>query len=409
MALVTDLDLPFIEIFGDAFAADPHGAFAEARRQHWLARSEIGYHLLTFAGTEALLRDKRFRFGTELGLPPEGEARETLLARSRRNLLNLRGTEHTRLRRLVSKAFTPRAVEHHRSHVREVFDGLLDPVCERGRCEFVHDVTEPYPVMVICQVLGTPTEDWKRFSDWVEILFSRLGLDLDEESTVRVMRAQDELDGYLADLVDRRRSEGDSTAGGGDLLGALIAVEEDGDSLATAELVTLMENILSAGTDTTRNQLATAVALFAEHPDQLALLAEDQTLIEGAVEEVLRFAPVVAGTLRVATEPVEMDGVVFPEGTMVSPTMAAANRDPAVYPDPDRFDVTRAQPGPHLSFGGGAHFCLGAALARLELVEGFRGVVQRLPDLRPDGEVRWKSPVGIGGPSTLPIAFTAGG
>ena len=408
MTLVTELDLPFIGVFGDAFTSDPHAVFADARRRHWLARSEIGYHALTYDSTQALLRDKRFRFGAELGLPPEGEAREALLARSRRNLLNLKGADHTRLRRLVSRAFTPRAAERFRPHVRRVIDGLLDPVCARGRCEFVADVTEPYPVMVICEVLGTPAEDWKRFSVWVEILFSRLGLSLDDDSTALVLRTQLDLDAYLTDLVGRRRSQAERGDGGDDLLGELIAVEEDGDRLATADLVTLMDNILSAGTDTTRNQLATAVALFAAHPDQFALLEGDRSLLESAVEEVLRFAPVVAGTLRVATEEVEIDGVVFAEGTMVTPTMAAANRDPAVYPDPDRFDITRTQPQGHLSFGGGAHYCLGAALARLELVESFDAVVERLPGLRADGDVRWKSPVGIGGPEVLPIAFDAG-
>ncbi|MDQ3146046.1 MAG: cytochrome P450 [Actinomycetota bacterium] len=407
MALVTELDLPHIDIFGERFTADPHAAFRAARQQHWLARSEVGYHVLTYDASQALLRDKRFRFGAEQGLPAEGAAREALLERSRRNLLNLAGADHTRLRRLVTKAFTPRAVERMRPHVRRVIDGLLDPVCARGRCEFVHDVSEPYPVMVICEVLGTPIEDWRRFSDWVEILFSRLGLALDEESTVAVLTAQLELDRYLTELVERRRQAG-GNASGDDLLGELVAVEEDGDHLATAELVVLMDNILSAGTDTTRNELASAVALFAAHPDQLAHLAEDRSLLESAVEEVLRFAPVVAGTLRVATEEVEIDGVVFAEGTMVTPTMAAANRDPAVYPDPDRFDITRTQPQGHLSFGGGAHYCLGAALARLELVESFDAVVERLPGLRADGDVRWKSPVGIGGPEVLPIAFDAG-
>ena len=405
MVLVSELDLPFIEIFGDDFSADPHATFAEARRTHWLARSELGYHALTYSSTQALLRDKRLRFGAELGLPAEGAAREALLARSQRNLLNLRGADHTRLRRLVTKAFTPRAVERLRPHVRRQIDGLLDPVCQQGRCEFVHDVTEPYPIMVICEVLGTPTEDWKRFSVWVEILFSRLGLSLDDESTAQVLRAQEELDEYLTELVERRRATAADAPEADDLLGELMAVEEDGDHLDTTDLVTLMDNILSAGIDTTRNQLASAVALFAEHPDQFELLARDRSLLDGAVEEVLRFAPVVAGTLRIATEDIELDGVVFPEGTMVTPTMAAANRDPAVYPEPDRFDISRTPAEAHASFGGGAHYCLGAALARLELHESFDAVVERLPGLRTTGPVRWKSPVGIGGPEVLPVEF----
>ncbi|CAN5736641.1 cytochrome P450 [soil metagenome] len=410
---VGELNLPYLDVFGDDFTTSLAAQLAAAREQHWLAASDVGYLTLTYASTQAALRDKRFRFGAEQGLPPEGEAREALLARSRRNLLNLQGAEHSRLRRFVTKAFTPRAVEHQRHHVRRVIDGLLDPFCAQGGGDFVAEVTEPFPIMVICEVLGTPAEDWPRFSHWVEILFSRLGLNLDDEAAALVLRTQLELDAYLHALIERRRSE--SRAAGDDLLAGLIAVEEEGDRLQTDELVTLMDNILSAGTDTNRNQLATAVALFALHPDQFRRLVEDPSLAESAVEEVLRFSPVVAGTLRVATEEVVFDGdagplgpggVLFPEGTVVLPTMAAANRDPAVFDDPDRFDIARAQPQAPLSFGGGAHYCLGAALARLELVEAFRAVARRLPDLHLTGDVVWKSPVGIGGPAVLPVACT---
>lgn len=406
MTPVAELDLPFLDVFSDAFTADPFTPLHAAREQHWLARSDVGVHTLTYEATQALLRDKRFRFGAEQGLPPEGEAREVLLERARRNLLNLEGEEHTRLRRLVSKAFTPRAVERQRTHVRRVIDTLLDPFCERGRGELVAEVTEPYPVMVICEVLGTPVEDWKLFSEWVEILFSRLGLNLDDDAAHLALRTQDDLDAYLLDLIDRRRWAGDEDRG--DLLGELMAVEEQGDRLTAQELITLVQNILSAGVDTTRNELASAVALFTEHADQLQRLVDDPSLVASAVEEVLRYRPVVSGTLRVATEDIDHDGVHFPQGTVMLPTMAAANRDPAVYPDPDRFDVGRTQPHPALSFGGGPHYCLGAALARLELTEGFAAVARRMPDLRLDGEMRWKSPVGIAGPEVLPVAFTPG-
>jgi cytochrome P450 len=398
---VAELDLPFVDLFAAGFDDDPHRVLREAREQHWLAESPLAYLVLTYEATHAVLRDKRFRFATEVGLDEGGEAGAVMLARAKRNLLNLTGEPHMRLRRLVTRAFTPRAAERLRPSARAAIDRLLDPVAPRGRCELVAEVTESFPIMVVCELLGAPPEDWPRFSKWAERLFRRLNFNLDEDLARDIVTAQTELDDYLRDLIEQKRSRPSD-----DLIGDLIRAEEEGDRLTTEDIVVLADNVLSAGTDTTRNELATAVHLLATHPDQRARLEADPGLIGAAVDEVMRLLPVVAGTLRHAMEDVELDGVRFPEGTVLGPTMAAANRDPAVYPDPDRFDITREHAAPPLSFGGGPHYCLGANLARVELEESMLAVVGRLKDLRPDGEVTWKSIVGIGGPVRLPIAFT---
>ena len=176
--------------------------------------------------------------------------------------------------------------------------------------------------------------------------------------------------------------------------------------LSAAALLMLAATLLMAGTDTTRNQLAAAVQLFCDHPDQWALLAERPELAPKAVEEAMRYSPVIFTTMRVTQQDVELAGVNIPAGTLVIANTAAANRDPAVYPDPDRFDITRADAPAMLTFGGGMHYCLGAHLARIELAEALTTMARRMPNIRVTAPVPWKSITGIGGPSSLPVEFT---
>lgn len=398
--LADDLEVPELDIFGPEFADDPWSVLSRARDDHWLARSALGYHVLTYATTNAVLRDQRFRWATDLGLEDAGPVRDLLLERSRRNLLQLEGDAHHRLRKLVSRAFTPRAAERWRQLAREVIDGLVGSVAPEGRCELVTDVAEPFPIMVICAVLGTPADDWRWFSAWAEQMFRRIQFNVDEAVAAQIWQSQVDMDRYLADLIERRRDDL-----GEDLCSDLIRAEEEGDRLSADEIVVLLDGILSAGIDTTRNQLAAGAWFLAAYPEQRDRLVHDSTLAPRAVDEVMRLRPAVAGTLRVATTDVELDGVTFPEGTVVGPTIAPANRDPAVYLDPDAFDIGRQQPAPPLSFGAGPHYCLGAHLARVELAEGLLSIAHQLEGLDLDGEVPWKSLVGISGPARLPLRW----
>jgi cytochrome P450 len=191
-----------------------------------------------------------------------------------------------------------------------------------------------------------------------------------------------------------------------DLLSDLIAIEEEGDRLSTDEMTMLAQAVLMAGTDTTRNQLACAVALFTEHPDQWALLAEKPELAPRAVEESMRYLGAVRGTARFASEDIVYRNVLFPAGTLVSMSLAGANRDPEVWEDPNVFDITKERDAAHMTFGAGIHFCMGAALARAELQEALPLLAQRMPGLARNGEVEWKpSTFGIWGPSRLPLRF----
>ena len=212
--------------------------------------------------------------------------------------------------------------------------------------------------------------------------------------------AWDELDAYLDAMVAQRR-----TTLTDDLISELIRAVDDGDRLTHSELLMLAGSLLAAGTDTTRNQLAAAIECLIDHPDQWELLAGQPDLAGQAVEELMRYSPVVFGAMRCATENVDIAGVTIPAGTLVIANTAAANRDPAIFDHPERLDITRQHPSPILTFGGGTHYCLGAHLARLELTEAIRAITSRCPQLHQTGPAPWKKLTGVTGPTTLPVTL----
>jgi cytochrome P450 len=397
---VQDLDVPTLTFDGDEDAVQRE--LVELRDAgHWIARGMFGHTLLTYEDCVAVLRDKRFH--NLSGRIPElmGIEDTEFLGRRRVSILSAEGDVHTRLRRLVATSFSPRAADRLRPIMRDVVNGLLDAVTPTGRADVVADLCDPYPIPIICELLGAPKKDWQLFSRWAEDVLRIFNANLVEELPL-IMKAQDELDEYTRALIaDRRNSPAD------DLLTSMIAAEEAGDRLSTDELVMMTEAVIVAGTDTTRNQLGLSLALFAEHPDQWALLAEQPELAPRAVEECMRYFGAVRGTGRFASEDIVYKDVLFPAGSIVMPALALANRDGAVFTDPDRFDITREPSGqPQLTFGSGIHYCLGAALARAELQEALPILAQRLPNMRIDGAITYKpSTVGIFGAQHFPITF----
>jgi cytochrome P450 len=317
------------------------------------------------------------------------------------SLLCLEGDAHHRLRSLTSKAFTPRATLRLHDTMVAVMNELVDRVIDAGRCDVVADLARPYPVPIICALLGAPREDWQQFSLWADDVFKAFSFTVDlREVEPVVMRAWRQLDAYVDDMVARRR-----TSLTDDLLSDLIRAEDDGDRLNAAELRMLAGGLLLAGTDTTRNQVAASVHVLCEHPQQWALLKDQPGLAMRAVEETMRHSPIAGSTLRLVAQDAELDGYLFPAGTMVLVNTAAANRDPAVYDDPDRVDITREGAPPILTFGGGAHYCLGANLARREIAEALNVLAGRLRNPRTAGPVPWKPMVSLSGPISLPIEF----
>jgi cytochrome P450 len=399
--LASDLSLPEIPVIMDQSRRDRYQFLRDVADQSWLAKTEIGYSVLTYESVMGILRDKRWQSAIGFIAQLQGITNETFMSRRRESILSAEGEVHVRLRRLVAPAFSPRSADRLRPFMREVVNGLIDDVAQTGRAEVVRDICEPYPIPIICELLGAPKEDWKLFSRLATDVLRIFGSDLATELPT-IMAAQEELDEYTRGLIAERRSVPLD-----DLLTDLISAEEAGDKLSTEELVMMVEAVIVGGTDTTRNQLGLALALFAEHPDQWELLRNDPSLAPRAVEEVMRYNGAVGGTIRFASEDIEYNGVLFPKGTFMSTSMATGNFDAAVFPEPNTFNILRPPVGqPHLSLGAGIHYCLGASLARAELQEAFTVLSERMPQLRLDGPVEYKSTgVGIFGPASLPIAF----
>jgi cytochrome P450 len=375
--------------------------FRAAQLEAPIALGPIGPEILSYELARTVLGDPRFVIPPGIHLSAHGITSGPLWDRVTGSILNMEGARHRRLRSLVSKAFTPRATARMDDTIHAVINELIDDVVEAGRCEFVTDIARPYPIPVICALLGAPREDWRQFSLWAEDIFKIVSFDIDlaaEEPTV--LKAWGEFDDYIDVMVaDRRRHLTD------DLLSELIRIEDAGDRLDAAELRMLAFSILIAGTDTTRSQLAASMQVLCDHPDQWALLREKPDLAMRAVEETMRHSPSMCSTVRSATADTTIGDYTFPAGTFILVNTYAANRDATIYDDPARFDIARDAPPPILTFGGGAHYCLGANLARRELAEALKILSRRLPNPRRGEFPPWKPLLGMSGPTSLPIEF----
>ncbi|GHB78417.1 cytochrome P450 [Streptomyces viridiviolaceus] len=317
------------------------------------------------------------------------------------NMLNSDGTDHGRLRKLVAREFTPRRVAALVPAVEDVTRTLLDTMASRpeGRADLVADLAFPLSMSVICDLLGVPFLDQAAFRAWTTDVFSH-------PDPAGRKAASQAMGGYLAGLLEAKRKES-----GVDLMSALIrATDEDGDRLSADELLGTAWLLLVAGHETTANLLSNGVLALLRHPAQLRALREDMTLLPDAVEEMLRYdGPVEAATFRFTTDPVDLGGAVIPGGgQLVMVVVADANRDPARFPDSDRFDIRRPPQG-HIAFGYGVHYCLGAPLARLEVKTAVRQLLRRFPRLALDiapAELSWKPGMLVRGPRRLPVRWT---
>jgi cytochrome P450 len=396
---VFDAGLPSLDYLHTHDPEDAHRAIAQARRQAPIALGALGPEVLTYDLVRAVLRDPRFAAAHRPAAEAQGITTGPLWQRITSLILSIDGERHHRQRRLVAKAFTPRATARLEALIVEIITELIDKHVGLGRCDVVCDVAEQFPIPIICELLGTPRRDWQLLSDWVTDIKKIFDFNLAADEPV-IVYAWQALDDYLEDMIARRRHTLTD-----DLISELIRAEDDGQRLNHDELLSLAVALLGAGTDTTRHQLAAALDVFCDHPDQWALLGEHPELAPRAVEEVMRHRPIGFTLPRVATEDVELAGVLIPAGTLVFASGAAANRDPAAFHDPDRFDIARDNTVGMLSFGNGAHHCLGSHLARRELTQALTVMAQHMPNLRRTGAAPWPSMIGVTGPSTVPIAF----
>ncbi|GAA4619043.1 cytochrome P450 family protein [Saccharopolyspora hordei] len=391
-------------VFDAEFVNDLHARYAEIRGttpvQRMRTQNGLPVWVITrYADARAALADPRLskegariREVINANLPPDSDRRafdDSLAA----HMLNTDPPEHTRLRKLVVKAFTSRRVEALRPRVEEITARLLDGMAERSEVDLLDAFAFPLPIQVISELVGVDQERRDEFRAWTNDL-----VDADRDAAGKAVVAMAQ---YLVELIaDKRTHPGD------DLLTALIHATEDEDRLSDQELVSMVFLLLVAGHETTVNLIGNGVLHLLRHPEQWAALREDPDLVAGAVEEMLRFdGPVTHGTFRFTTEPLPVGDQVIPAGQVVWVGLAAANRDPEQFPEPDRFDITRDAHG-HLAFGHGIHFCLGAQLARLEAQVALRGLVERFPHLSPAApldEVQWRFSTLIRGLRALPV------
>ena len=419
--LVSELELPTFDqtdpsLRGKRF----HEAMAELRSHGWLAQHPFGYMVLDREAGEYFLRTRAAIFPgmqiAEIFDVKEGALYEQM----KRNILHINGADHTRLRSLVNPALSPRAVERYRPVMREFLEELMGRAIAASagaqgngggpagkiRCEFVEAFAKPYPSMAIAYVMGAPLEDAPRlhhWSNWIQRQFDAISMANEREG---IEQAVEEFYEYAEALVRARRSEPCD-----DLITKLIQAEEEGDRLSDVECINLVFNVLVGGVDTSQSQLAHAIRLLAEHPQQWELLANEPALAEQAVEEALRYEPITPFTARITTEELTFRDVTFPADTMVMVCAFTGNRDldedAQGEGGADSFDISadrgRARP---LTFGAGVHYCLGANLARVELQEGLAFLSQRMHDLALDGEPEYENPSGVYGLAKLPIRFT---
>jgi cytochrome P450 len=423
MTLVSELELPAFDYTEPSLRGERfHDAMAALAGRAWLAQAPFGYMVLDREAGEFFLRTRAAIF-PGMKIAEIFDVRDgPLYEQMRRNILHVNGPDHSRLRSLVNPALSPRAVERYRPLMRGFLEELWAAAAARApgggehgtvTCDFVDAFAKPFPSQVIATVMGAPLEDAPRlhhWSNWIQRQFDAVSMATERE---QIEQAVDEFYAYAAELVSVRRREPRD-----DLISSLIQAEEAGERLSDVECINLVFNVLAGGVDTTQSQLAHAVRLLAEHPDEWQLLVEDPALAEAAVEEALRFEPITPFTARITTEDLEFRDVTFPEGTVVIVCAFTANRD---LDDPhqrdaagagggvgtaDSFDIAadrhRARP---LTFGAGVHYCVGANLARLELGEALSFLAGRVRTIELQGEPELGSITGIYGLTRLPIAL----
>jgi cytochrome P450 len=397
--------------FDPAFRADPYPFYARLREIEPVHRSPLGFVVLTrYGDVSRTLRGTEFSRDVEANAAATDDpVRQMRQARMRarreagdgaKNILGLDPPDHTRLRRLVSLAFTPSAIERLRPGVVALVDGILDRAAERGSMELVDDLAFPVPFMVISELLGMPTEREEEIRDWSQAMTASLEPTADEATMDEAERASLQMNEYLGEVIAARR-----THLGDDLLSQLLLVEEGGDRLSAAELKSFVALLYIAGHETTVNLIGNGVLALLRNPDELARWRDDPSLDAAAVDELLRYDGPVQQTVRIPMQTVRYDDVEVAAGTTVMTVLGAASHDPAMFVEPDVLRLDRANAGRHLGFAAGIHYCLGASLAKLEATVAITSVIRRFPGLALDGEPHWRDRLTIRGVDRLPLSW----
>ena len=399
MADAATLELPEFDptdvtLNGDRF----HDVVAELAASSWLARIPLGYLTLDREAGEFFLRTKKATFPGQMIAELFGVGPGPLREEIDNYILHIDGDRHRRLRNVLNPFFTPRAADRWRPVMREIIADICADLVGSGRCEFVAAVAAPYPSQVIATVMGAPRSDAPKLHEWSHWMQSQFDGPALLDDRERIEQAVVEFYEWCDALITARRSQP-----GDDLISVLIAAEAESGRLSDVELRNLVLDVIAGGVDTTHAQLAHALRLFAEHPQQWALLAERPELVTAAVEEVLRHEPVTPFGARILTGDVVYRDTTFPAGTLILIGAVTGNREGL---DPADFDITATRDNARImTFGAGIHFCVGANLARAELEEALLFLSSRMPGLRLDGPPEFGTVQGIYGVGSLPLAW----
>ena len=399
---------PLFDPFAPGFTDDPYPQYTVMRAQAPVYEHPFGFWLLTgYDEVSWLLR-------AGLSVQDDNVAADSLLRQMRDqmfgddespratavSMLDRDPPDHTRLRRLVSKAFTPRAIQALRPRITELVDGMLDVITERRQVDLVDALAFPLPFRVIAEMLGTPPADHERIRQLSGTVVRSLEPVADPELAAAILAADDELTQIAVEMIAWKRANPAD-----DLLTALIHAEDDGDMLDDDELVAQTLLLYIAGHETTVNLIAGGTLALLSHPGQFALLRSDPALVGNAVEELLRYDSPVQASRRITLEPVTVGGVTIPAGAFVMASLGSANRDERFWgPDAAELNLRRENARQHVSFGAGPHHCLGASLARLEACIAFERLTARFPGLALDGDVVWNGRINLRGPAHLPVS-----
>jgi cytochrome P450 len=397
-----------VNIVSAEFKADPFPFFARLRASDPVYRTTLPdktvvWLLSRYDDVTTLLRDERFTKNRRRALTEEQLRKlpwtPPMFRPLERNMLDLDPPDHTRLRSLVHKAFTPSLVEQIRLRTQAVADELLDRVVWRGEMDLIKDFALPLPMTIITEILGVPEKDHDKFHKWSQAVVSLTS----PSPTLRVIPSVWRFIRYLRQFFRLRRRDPQD-----DLVSALIKAEEAGDKLSEDELLAMVFLLLIAGHETTVNLIGNGTLALIDNPNEMRKLLSQPSIVKLAVEELLRYtSPVFTTTERYAREDTVIHGVTIPKGEMALGVIGSANRDENVFDNPNELQITR-DPNRHLSFGQGIHFCLGAPLARMEAQVAFNTLLHRVPDLRltkPSHALRWRSSIFLRGLAALPVKF----
>ena len=401
---VNELELPFVDTKFIPNGKDTYALLQHTREvaeQSWIAKTAFGFALLRHKDIEAILKDKRWHNALTLIVKANPFTTEEFKKRRVLSIICLEDEDHSRIKKLIQPAFNPASVNKLRPYMRQYMNEIIDDIYSRGECDLQTEVFDKYPVNMICKILGVPNDDWVLFNEWANKTFKNFGIQF-SEATDTILKTQKAFEDYSTNIIEYKRNNL-----GDDLLSDLIRAEVSGDKLTFEELKMIVEVIIVAGIDTTRSQLGITTLMISENPELWNKIATDDTARDRIIEESIRLDGVLKNVGRFASEDIEYNGVLFPQGTGLNLPISAANFDPDVYANPDDFNYERPNLiKDTLGYGGGVHYCLGTALARAELQEALSVLASRIPNFKiQEGVVYKESSETVWGVRSLPITF----